>query len=489
MANQEHVNILLQGVDTWNKWRENNPNIKIDLTGADLSNINLPGINLSRADLYEINLSNANLSNASLDFANIDYSKLINTNLHGAHIEGTGFIDTDLTEADLSNTHSLLGAITNRHGNNAPNFRDAKLIKANLTESSFYGANFAWVDFSHAIIKNASLDHCDFVCANFEEAVLCGSDFTNALMTSANLQRADLREVILSGSNLSRSNLAGANIQNANLSSCQMRGCDLSETNFQNAILAGSIMEGCNLTGSNLKGANLSATLLVNVKIDKAILSESLVYGASIWDLEGEIAEQKDIVITPGRESAITVDNIKVAQFIYLILNNEEIKNVINTLTSKTVLILGRFTPERKEILDALRNELRKYDLLPIMFDFDRPVDKDTTETIKTLAGLCLFVIADITNPKSSPLELQAIIPDFQIPLVPIIQEGEQPFSMMADLQSKHNWVLDTCSYDSVETLIKTLELGIIEPAMKKHAELRLAKAQSPNVISLKSFL
>lgn len=489
MANQEHVNILFQGVDVWNKWRENNPNIKIDLTRADLSNINLSGINLNRADLYEINLSNANLSNAWLDFAGIDYSKLINANLHGAHIEGTVFIGSDLTEADLSNTHSLPGVITNRHGNNAPNFRDAKLIKANLTESSFYGANFAWVDFSHAIIKNASLDNCDFVCAIFEEAILFGSDFTNALMTSTNLQRADLQEVILSSSNLSRSNLAGANLQNANLSSSKMGGCDLTEANLQNANLSGSMMGGCNLTGANLRGANLSVTVLVNVKIHKAILSESSVYGASIWDLEGEIAEQKDIVITPRGESTITVDNVKVAQFIYLILNNEEIKNVINTLTSKTVLILGRFTPERKEILDTLRNELRRYDLLPILFDFDRPVDKDITETIKTLAGLCLFMIADITNPRSSPLELQAIIPDFQIPLVPIIQEGEQPFSMMADLQSKHNWVLDTCSYDSVETLIKTLELGIIEPAMKKHAELRLAKAQTPNVIPLKRFL
>lgn len=51
---------------------------------------------------------------------------------------------------------------------------------------------------------------------------------------------------------------------------------------------------------------------------------------------------------------------------------------MINTLTSKTVLILGRFSiPERKAILDALRNKLREYDLLPIVFDLDRPIDKD----------------------------------------------------------------------------------------------------------------
>ena len=51
-------------------------------------------------------------------------------------------------------------------------------------------------------------------------------------------------------------------------------------------------------------------------------------------------------------------------------------------------------------------------------------------------------VIADVTNLKSSPLELQATVPDYQIPFVPIIQEGEQPFAMMVDLQKKYNWVL-----------------------------------------------
>src|SRR5262249_33386384 len=147
-------------------------------------------------------------------------------------------------------------------------------------------------------------------------------------------------------------------------------------------------------------------------------------------------------------EPVITVDNIEVAQFIYLILNNKNIRTVINTLTSKSVLILGRFAlPERKVILDALRNKLREHDLLPIVFDFDRPTDKDFTETIKTLAGISYFVIADVTNPKSSPLELQATIPDYQIPFVPIIQEGESPFAMMVDLQKKYPWVLPTRSY------------------------------------------
>jgi len=127
--------------------------------------------------------------------------------------------------------------------------------------------------------------------------------------------------------------------------------------------------------------------------------------------------------------------------------------------------------------------------LLPIVFDFDRPTDKDFKETIKILAGLSLFVIADITNPKSSPLELQAKVPDYQIPFVPIVQEGEQPFAMMVDLQKKYNWVLDTLSYGSIETLINAFKPGIIDPAMEKHIELRLIKAKELKIRSAKDFL
>jgi hypothetical protein len=163
---------------------------------------------------------------------------------------------------------------------------------------------------------------------------------------------------------------------------------------------------------------------------------------------------------------------------------------VIDALTSKSVLILGRFAVlERKSVLDALRNKLREYDLLPIVFDFDRPMDKDFTETIKTLAGLCFFVIADVTNPKSSPLELQATVPDYQIPFVPIIQEGEKPFAMMVDLQKKYNWVLDTLSYKSADDLIKALKPAIIDPAIQKHNELRLIKAREPKIRSASDFI
>jgi hypothetical protein len=304
---------------------------------------------------------------------------------------------------------------------------------------------------------------------DLSEAKLSGANLSRANLSRTNLGKADLSEAILIAADLYRADLYRANLSGGNLS-----GANLGRTN----------LNGINLSGANLSGADLTNSNLVRAKISNAKISKSNVYGINVWDLEGEFVEQKDLIITPKYQSSVTVDNMKVAQFVYLILNNTEIRDVINTLTSKTVLILGRFAiPERKAILDALRDKLREYDLLPVVFDFDRPTDQDFTETIKTLASISYFVIADVTNPRSSPLELQATVPDYQIPFVPIIQEGEEPFAMMKDLR-KYGWVLDTISYDSLDTLIEILKPHIIDPAIRKRDELRLIKAKEPTVIS-----
>ncbi|NWJ49109.1 MAG: pentapeptide repeat-containing protein, partial [Chloroflexi bacterium] len=230
--------------------------------------------------------------------------------------------------------------------------------------------------------------------------------------------------------------------------------------------------------------------------LENATLTGCKIYGVNCWDVKLSGAEQSGLIISKHNEPIITVDGLEVAQFIYLMLNNEKIRDVINTIGKKAVLILGRFNlPERKAVLNALREKLTRLGFLPIVFDFERPTDRDFTETIKTLAGMCRFIIADITNPKSTPLELQALVPDYMIPFAPIIQKGydeqgrqEKPFAMLADLQNKYRWILDVIEYDTQEKLIANLEKAIIEPAIKKHNELIETKAQRMPVKSIDEF-
>ncbi len=141
----------------------------------------------------------------------------------------------------------------------------------------------------------------------------------------------------------------------------------------------------------------------VVTSLENADLTDCKVYGISAWDVSLEGAKQSNLVITAPGQPIITVDNLEMAQFIYLLLHNERIRRVIDTITTKVVLILGRFTPGRKAVLEPIRQEVRKHDLVPLLFDFDRPASKDTHETVTTLARLAGFVLADITDSQSIP--------------------------------------------------------------------------------------
>jgi hypothetical protein len=276
-------------------------------------------------------------------------------------------------------------------------------------------------------------------------------------------------------SSLFRANLEGANLSQAILTMANLLWANLRRVISNEADMTAAIMSGATLCNAKLSGSNLSEVNLVDANLENADITGCRVYGVSAWGVKLKDAKQEGLIITQPHESAITVDNLEVAQFIYLLLHNENIRGVIDTIARKAVLILGRFTPERKAVLDALRIELRNRNYLPIIFDFDKPATKDFTETIRILAGMSLFVIADISNPKSSPLELQATIPDYMVPFVPIIQEDEEPFSMFKDLHIKYKkWVLAPLKYDSREGLIRVLDEAIIKPALKVHSELAL---------------
>ena len=233
------------------------------------------------------------------------------------------------------------------------------------------------------------------------------------------------------------------------------------------------------LSGANLSGGRLVTASLVDTDLTGADLTGCRVYGVSAWRLKLKRAKQRNLVITDVNEPEITVDNIEVAQFVYLLLHNEKIRDVIDTIGKKGVLLLGRFTEGRIAILERLREELRKRDFLPIVFNFDKPDTTTFTQTVRLLAGMSRFVIADVTNPRSAPLELQATVPELMVPFRPIIEEGEKPFAMLEDLWIQYrDWVFEPLYYSSLEALAAALDEKIIKPAEIKFAELLARKAE-----------
>ncbi len=319
------------------------------------------------------------------------------------------------------------------------------LANAELSSFRLSGVNLSGALLSRAILESADLSYSDLSHANLIEANLSAYD-----PPPCNLSHANLTEAELEDANLWRVDLSSAQLCRANLS--------------------GAILREADLSGADLSQADLSTAVLVRTNLEQANLTGCRVYGVSAWDLNLRGANQSNLIIT-NDFPAITVDNIEVAQFIYLLLNNKKIRDVVDTIGKKGVLILGRFTPERKAVLDAVREWLRQHDYLPMLFDFDLPTERDVTETVTTLARMSRFIIADLSEPSSIPKELEAIVPTLAIPVQPILEGAQRPYSMFKDYW-KYSWVLAVQRYENLADLLASFEQKVIGPAEAKAIEL-----------------
>jgi uncharacterized protein YjbI with pentapeptide repeats len=338
-------------------------------------------------------------------------------------------------------------------------------VKPDLSRASFYQKRLDGADFREANLTEASLDYLD----------------------DADLSGADLRRANLIGARLRRAKLIQASLFETSLIAADCAFADFSEADLSLAVLGRAKLEG-----ARFRGACLELTNLVEADLTDADLTGCYVYGTSVWAVKvSKDTKQQNLIITERSESKpeITVDNIEVAQFLHLLLHNAKIRSVIDTITTKVVLILGRFIGERKVVLDALREELRRRNYLPILFDFERPASRTTDETITLLARMARFVIADISDAKSVLQELRAIVPELtSVPVQPIIVATQEEPGMF-DFYRNRLSVLPGHRYYTLEHLIADLSERVIGPAETKVFELhqeiapRQREGSSPPVL------
>jgi uncharacterized protein YjbI with pentapeptide repeats len=285
---------------------------------------------------------------------------------------------------------------------------------------------------------------------------LSSLDLSGINLFNANLQYAILRGCKLSEANLQSADLAGANIRNATLTDSEMRYASFIEADLTNSDLSRSTLAFANFSDACLAGADIS---------------ECLVYGVSAWNVNLDAAVQHDLLVTRFDEPELTTDSLQIAQLLHLMLTNANLRPAFDTIAQKAVLILGRFTPERKVVLDAIRDELRKRDYLPMLFDFEKPSSKTTIETISTLAHLARFVVADITDAKSVLQELQAVVPSNpSVPIQPIMLNSQTEPGMF-DFFKMFPWVLEPYLYEDQDRLMAAITDKVIGPAEAKAKE------------------
>jgi len=327
----------------------------------------------------------------------------------------------------------------------------------------------------HVDLSGADLGLCVLGRAKMRGAVMNGVNLEGSFFKSADFRDSQLRDARLAntrwlGADLVRADLRGADIRGASFEAARLDGSLMdASTQAAGASFVGASLSGAQLAGVDLSGCDLRGTSLVRADLRGASLAGARVYGCAAWDLvldDDEAVRARlhaDLSIDPAGAPLPSAPNLELAQFVSLLLNNPKLRDVIDTVSQRGVLLLGRFTPERKAVLDALRDALRERGLYPMLFDFPPPGSRDTRETVKVLAGLSAFVIADVTDASSVPLELEALVKDYLMPFVIIKQEGGRDFGMLDTLYtSGGNRLSSTHVYDDGLHLLDNLDDMIV---------------------------
>jgi hypothetical protein len=145
-VNQEHYNKLREGVEAWNKWRKEHPDIIPDLDRVNLGLSHLEGIDFHGAHLEGVDLRGAHLEGAKFG---------------GAHLRGADLLRAHLERVDLGGAH---------------------LERANLLRAHLEGASVRSAHLEGADLMGARLEGADLGGAHLERASLLGADLRNVFV-------------------------------------------------------------------------------------------------------------------------------------------------------------------------------------------------------------------------------------------------------------------------------------------------------------------
>lgn len=202
MANPEHLEMLRQGREMWHEWRRQKPRVSVDPRAA---------VDLSHADLREMNLKGRDLS-----WANFNGSDLRRADMSGAVFDMATFRGADLSEADF-------GSKEVRTDHLVQLFAGASLFSVDMRDANLSKARLVGVDMSGADLRGAILTG-----ANLEQANLDQANGAGAKLISANLQRANLFAADFSGADLHEANLCKAHLLATILHRADISRCDAS---------------------------------------------------------------------------------------------------------------------------------------------------------------------------------------------------------------------------------------------------------------------
>ena len=344
-------------------------------------------------------------------------------------------------------------------------------MQVDLSEADFRKADMTGMNLRRANLRRSNLEG-----AELGWAILSGADLEQANLKQAKLNRADLGGASLRGADLSGTDFSQANISLARLSEANLVRVDLRGACLCDAFLNQASLLEVDLSGADLTGADLTDCRMLDVNLTGAVLVGCRVNGVSVGRATLTDTAQRDLIITTYDEPTIMVDDLEVAQFLGVLIHNTKIRERLDIVTRKVVLLLGWFIEESKPSLDAMRDWLREHCYIPVIlglqkrmfgsdFEFYTPDNAKFAAAVLPLARLARFAIIDFTAPKTALQEVERFLATVAVPVKPILLQGADEPASLLDARRGNPCILDTYCYKDFDDLQGSLHSQIIQPA------------------------
>jgi hypothetical protein len=220
------------------------------------------------------------------------------------------------------------------------------------------------------------------------------------------------------------------------------------------------------MKGADLTGADIAQSNFYGVNLSGAILTGCRVFAAGIWDVlcDGS-TRQENLIITPDSQPSITVDSLKAAGFVHTYLSDSSLRGIFSIKPNKAVLIVGSFTYRNSE-LAAAAEAARVSGYSPIVFDASpKFIDATSMQNLSILAGMCVCVVIDITEPETGVVRQPGKLPFAGVPVVPITEAGRTTAPVFSGLEA-YAHIRKTVEYRNAVNLKEILGTAIIQAAV-----------------------
>ncbi len=486
MANQKHLDILLSGMEAWNSWRKENPDITPDLSGIHSPSSDFSGYDLSNSDLTQANLSEASLQNANLQGALLMRIDLTAADLSGANItqadlryailNNINLSDANLNEADLESAQLSAAILENAKldGVNLhrSDLQDANFQNASLNRSVISKSNLSNVNFQEALLSETNLQNSDLTAANFQSANLSQADLQkcyfqknnlkNAFFNDANFSKANFEAVSFADGNFSRSDFSSANLYGSDLRDAVFFEADFTDANLSQTNMASGIFHNVNFRDSNLsnalagaadfRGSQFRETIFFKCDLKKANFSECFLHRPALKEalLEGSI--QEDLQIMQYNDCQLTVDGLPSVHALQALLEDSETETIEQDW-GKLILIVGDFPAERHAMLDALLGVVRKQEIVPVVLNGAPEQISQRADLLSALASHMPLIVIDLTTSPDIPGSFQEIAD--RLPngcVLPLIHAAHYRYEMTSEL-AQYAWAMPLKQYKSEKSL------------------------------------